>query len=270
MKLEDIKCIGVVGAGLMGSGIAQTAILADYKVICRDLTDEIIQKARNEIVSGRFGLKGGVERGKQTQEQMDQALANLTLTTKVEDLKNCDLVIEAVGGGEDGALESMPVKLKVFAELDKIVKKEAIFASNTSNFHIADLITAMAVERKKKFVGMHWFRPANIMRLVELIYTPDTSEEVVQVMEGVCQRLGKTSVRMKDAPWTSNREKYPEWADTSSINNRIWHATTAEGQKIIDEGIATAEDINTAMMLGRNWPEGPMRARRPGERPARL
>lgn len=153
MKLEDIKSIGVMGAGVMGGGISQTAILAGYKVICRDLTDEILARARDTIVNGRFGLKGGVERGKQTQEQMDQALANLTLTTKVEDLKDCDIIIEAIGGGSAEEIENKDLKLKVFAELEELVKKEAIFASNSSRFTIAGL--AVATERKDRFIGMH-------------------------------------------------------------------------------------------------------------------
>ena len=100
-------------------------------------------------------------------------MANLSCTTKVEDLKDCDLIIEAIGGGAGGELENKDLKLKVFAELDKLVKKDAIFASNTSYFTIADLATA--VERKNLFIGMHWFSPANIMRAVELTYTQDTS-----------------------------------------------------------------------------------------------
>ena len=170
MKLEDIKYIGVMGGGVMGGGIAQTAILSGYKTIVRDLTDEILENMKDTIINGRFGLKGGVERGKQTQEQMDQALAKLSTTTKVEDLKDCDLIIEAIGGGEDGAIENKPLKLKVLAELDKIVKKDAIFASNTSRFTIADL--AKVTERKNLFIGMHWFSPANIMKVVEVTYTP--------------------------------------------------------------------------------------------------
>jgi len=125
-------------AGVMGAGISQTAILAGYKVITRDLTDEIIARARETIINGRFGLKEAVERGKITPAQMDSALANLTLTTKVEDLKNCDLVIETIGGGPSGQVENKDIKLKVFAELDKTVKKNSIFASNTSKFTIAD------------------------------------------------------------------------------------------------------------------------------------
>ncbi len=245
MKLEDVKSIGVVGAGVMGGGISQSAILAGYKVICRDLTDEILERTRDTIANGRFGIKGGVERGKQTQEEMDQAMARLTLTTKVEDLKDCDLIIEAIGGGEDGRLENKPLKLKVWAELDKLVKKEAAFASNTSVFTITDL--AVATERKELFVGMHLFSPANIMKLVEVTYTADTSEETIKLIEDLSKSMGKTPVRVKDVP-----------GDTGFIGNRVFGAARREAQKIVDEGIATAEDVDTAMMLGFNWPAGPI------------
>lgn len=245
MKLEDVKSIGVVGAGVMGGGISQSAILAGYKVICRDLTDEILERTRDTIANGRFGLKGGVERGKQTQEEMDQAMARLALTTKVEDLKDCDLIIEAIGGGEDGRLENKPLKLKVWAELDKLVKKEAAFASNTSVFTITDL--AAATERKERFVGMHLFSPANIMKLVEVTYTADTSEETIKLIEDLSKSMGKTPVRVKDVP-----------GDTGFIGNRVFGAARREAQKIVDEGIATAEDVDTAMMLGFNWPAGPI------------
>ena len=245
MKLEDVKSIGVVGAGVMGGGISQSAILAGYKVICRDLTDEILERTRDTIANGRFGLKGGVERGKQTQEPMDQAMARLALTTKVEDLKDCDLIIEAIGGGEDGRLENKPLKLKVWAELDKLVKKEAAFASNTSVFTITDL--AAATERKERFVGMHLFSPANIMKLVEVTYTADTSEETIKLIEDLSKSMGKTPVRVKDVP-----------GDTGFIGNRVFGAARREAQKIVDEGIATAEDVDTAMMLGFNWPAGPI------------
>jgi 3-hydroxybutyryl-CoA dehydrogenase len=253
VKLEDIKSIGVMGAGVMGGGISQTAILAGYKVICRDLTDEILAKTKDTIINGRFGLKGGVERGKQTQEQMDQAVANLTLTTKVEDLKDCDLIIEAIGGGPSGELENKDLKLKVWAELDNLVKKEAVFASNTSRFTIADL--AKATERKDRFIGMHWFSPANIMKLVEVIWTADVTEDVITLIEELCQKFGKTSVRVKDVP-----------GDTGFIGNRIMGAARAEATKIVEEGTATAEDVNTAMMLGFNWPTGPLRTGGPSAR----
>jgi 3-hydroxybutyryl-CoA dehydrogenase len=244
MKIEDIKTIGVVGAGVMGGGISQTAILAGFNVICRDLTDEILARSKDTIINGRFGLKGGVERGKHTQQQVDEALARLTLTTKVEDLKDCDFVLEAIGGGP-GQLENKPMKIKIFAELDKIIKKEAIFASNTSFFTIADL--AAETERKDRFLGLHFFSPANIMKLAEVIYTPDVKEEVIQVVEEICKRIGKTSVRVKDVP-----------GDLGHIANRIfYHGVGAEARKVVDEGVASPQDVDTAMKLGFNWPAGP-------------
>ena len=245
MKLEDIKSIGVMGAGVMGGGISQTAIVAGYKVTCRDLKDEILERTRETITSGRFGLKGGVERGKQTQEEMDAALARLTLTTKVEDLKDCDLIIEAIGGGSSVELENKPLKLRIWKEMDELVKKEAVFASNTSAFTIADL--AAVVERKDRFIGMHLFSPANIMKLVEITYTADTTEETIQLIEDLSKSWGKTPVRVKDVP-----------GDTGFIGNRVFGAARREAQKIVDEGIATAEDVDTAMMLGFNWPAGPL------------
>ena len=244
MKLDDVKLIGVIGGGLMGSGIVQNIILAGYKVICRDLTDEILKNTRGTIIGSRFGLLSGIKGGKITKEQMEQALTNLTLTTKVEDLQNCDIVIESIGGGDSSQLEDKGLKMRAFAELDKIVKKEAIFATNTSLFTIADL--AKAVQRKDKFIGMHWFRPPNILKAVELTYTRDNSEEVIQIMEGFCKRLGKTSVRVKDVP-----------GDTGFIGNRIWIQVAREARKIVEEGIATPQDIDTVMKLGYGFTLGP-------------
>lgn len=253
MKLEDIRCIGVMGGGVMGGGIAQTAILAGYKTIVRDLSDDILARMRDAIINGRFGLKAGVERGKCTQQEMDRALANLSTTTKVEDLRDCDLIIEAIGGGNPQEIENKDLKLKIFAELDRIVKKEAILASNTSRFTIADL--AKVTNRKDRFIGMHWFSPANVMRAVEVIYTPDVKEEVIQIIEGLCQKFGKTTARVKDVP-----------GDTGFVGNRIMGAARQEAQRIVDEGIATAEDINKVMMGGFNWPAGPVRTSGPSAR----
>jgi 3-hydroxybutyryl-CoA dehydrogenase len=253
MKLKDIKCIGVIGAGVMGGGIAQSAILAGYKVILRDLTDEICEKAKNTIMSGRFGIKGAVEKGKTTQAEMDKALSLLNFTTKVEDLKDCDLIIEAIGGGADGAIENKDMKLKVFKELDAILKKEGVIASNTSKYTIADL--AAVTNRKDRFIGMHLFSPANIMKLVEVIYTKDVTEDLIVLIEELSKSWGKTPVRVKDVP-----------GDTGFIGNRVWGAARKEAMKIVEEGIATPEDVNTAMELGFRWPAGPLPAKRPGAR----
>ncbi len=246
MKLEDVKLIGVLGAGVMGGGIVQSLILFGFNVIVRDLTDEICDKAKDIIINGRFGIKGGVERGKTTQEEMDQALARLSFTTKVDDLKDCDLIIEAIGGGTDGnvEIENKPLKIQVFKELDGVVKKECVFASNTSMFTIADI--AEGTERKDKFVGMHFFSPSNIMKLVEVTYTKDTSEENIKFSEDISRKMGKTPVRVKDVP-----------GDTGFIANRIWMAVLREAEKIVEDGIAKAEDVDTAMVLGYKWPVGP-------------
>ena len=244
MKLADVNTVGVLGAGVMGGGISQTAILHGYDVVCRDLTDEILTWARDTIIDGRFGLKGGVERGKYSQEAMNAVLARLTLTTKAEDLRDCDLIIEAIGGGDSGQLEDKPLKLKVFKEMGELVKKEAVFASNTSGFTIADL--AAVTNRKGRFIGMHLFSPANIMKLAEVIYTADTSEQTVQLIEDLARSWEKTPIRVKDVP-----------GDTGFIGNRVFGAARREAARIVEEGIATEEDVDTAMMLGFNWPVGP-------------
>ena len=251
MKLEDVKCVGILGAGIMGAGIAQAAILHGDKVIVRDLSDEINDKARDGIINSRFGIKAGVERGKHTQEEMDKAVSLLNFTTKVEDLADCDLIIEAIGGGDTGQMEDKPLKLRVFKELDEAVKKDAVFASNTSFFTIADL--AEATNRKENFVGMHWFSPANIMKLVEVIYPAEASAESVDLVEGIAQKWEKITVRVKDVP-----------GDTGFIGNRVWFAAIREAMKIVQEGVATAEDVNTAMMHGFRWPAGPLPTGGPG------
>jgi 3-hydroxybutyryl-CoA dehydrogenase len=253
MKIGDVKCVGILGAGVMGGGIAQTAIIHGFKVIVRDLTDEINEKCRDTIINGRFGIKGGVERGKHTQEEMDKAVSLLNFTTDVQDFKDVDLLIEAIGGGEGGAIENKPLKLKVFAEMDGIVKEEAVFASNTSVFTIADL--ADVTKRKERFIGMHWFSPANIMKLVEIIYTADSSEETFQLLVDICEAWEKIWVKVKDVP-----------GDTGFIGNRIMGAARREAMKVVEEGIATPEDVNTAMINGFRWPSGPLFVAGPGAR----
>jgi 3-hydroxybutyryl-CoA dehydrogenase len=244
MNIDDIKTIGVVGGGLMGQGISQSAIIAGYKVICRDLTDEIIARTKDIIANGRFGLAGGVQRGKLTQEQADQALARFTVTTKVEDLKDVDFMIEAIGG-TSGVIEDKGVKIKVFGEMDKIVKKEAIFASNTSFFTIADL--AAATNRKDRFIGMHFFSPANVMKGCEVISTADVTPEVIEITMELGRRWGKMPVKVRDVP-----------GDTGFVGNRIYRALRTEANKIVEEGVARPEDVDTVMTSGFNWPVGPL------------
>lgn len=238
MKAEDIKVIGMMGGGVMGSGIAQVCAQAGYRVVLRDLNDELLEKAKAAIIDGRYGLKRGVEREKITQAQMDQALENVSYSTKIEDLRDVDLLIEAVP-------EELELKKKVFAELDDLVKGDAIFASNSSGFAVADM--NKAVSRKDRFIGMHWFSPVPVMRLIELIYAPETSEETIAALEVVGEKAGKVTIRVKDAP-----DQY------GFVANRVYFAAVAEARKVLEEGIASEEDINKAMMFGFNWPVGPL------------
>lgn len=238
MKVDDIKYVGVMGGGVMGGGIAQTFIANGYRTIVRDLNDELIEKTRGTMIDGRFGLKGAVERGKMTQEQFDAAVGRLSFTTNVEDLRTCDLVVEAVP-------ENLDLKKTVWSELDGLVKAEAIFATNTSGFAIADL--NKAVSRRDRFIGFHWFSPAFVMRIIEVIHAPETSEETLEAMLELTRRLGKTPIKVKDAPG-----KY------GFVANRIYFAMVAEARKVLEEGVASAEDIDNAMKLGFNWPVGPL------------
>jgi 3-hydroxyacyl-CoA dehydrogenase len=191
-------------------------------------------------VDGRYGLKRGVERGKTTLEEADAALGRLSWTTNLEDVKYADLIIEAVP-------EDMELKKKVFGELDGIAGAGTIFASNTSGLAISELNKAVSQKRQARFIGMHWFSPAPVMKLVELVHAPETAEETIQALESLCQRAGKATVRVKDAPG-----RY------GFIANRIYFAAVREAQAVLAEGIATPEDINKAMVFGFNWPVGPL------------
>ncbi len=235
-----IKTIGVVGGGVMGSGIAQALAVGGAKVTIRDVNDEMIAKSRATIVDGRYGLERGVERGKTTRADADAALARLSWTTDINGLARVDLIIEAVP-------EDLELKKKVFGELDGIVDAGAIFASNTSGLAISDLNKAVSEARRPRFIGMHFFSPAPVMKLVEIIHAPETSEETIVAIEEMCARAGKATVRVKDAPG-----RY------GFIANRIYFAAVREAQAVLKEGIATPEDINKAMVFGFNWPVGPL------------
>jgi 3-hydroxybutyryl-CoA dehydrogenase len=238
MSVDDIKLVGVMGGGVMGGGIAQTFAARGFQTIIRDLNDDLVEKTRASMVDGRFGLKGSVERGKMTQDEYEATLARFSFTKVVDDLRNCDLIVEAVP-------ENLDLKKSVFSELDGLIKPGAIFASNTSGFAISDL--NKAVSRRDRFVGFHWFSPAFIMKPVEVIYAPETSQETIDTMLELTDRLGKVPIRVKDSPG-----KY------GFVANRIYFAMVAEARKVLDEGIANADDINAAMRLGFNWPAGPL------------
>ena len=236
MKIEDVKTVGALGGGIMGGGIAQVFALAGYNVVIRDINDEAIEAARHALCDGKWGIKRAVERGKVNFDDAIVGMARVSYTTKVEDLANCDIIIEAIP-------EKLELKQQVFAELDGIVKPEAIFASNTSGFCIQDVARDVSAERKTKFVGMHFSNPVPTMRMCEVVYTPESTEENVQTVRQLGEAAGKAVSMVKDTPGTYG-----------FLLNRIFGAAAREARLIAEQGIASKEDIDKAMITGRNWP----------------
>ena len=224
--------IFVLGAGTMGAGIVQTFAAKGYEVIIRDIKDEFVDK-------GLAGIKKNLERlvskEKITVEAMEEILSRITGTTDMSLAADCDLVVEA-------AIENMEIKKQIFAELDKICKPETILSSNTSSLSITEV--AAATNRPDKVIGMHFFNPAPMMKLVELIRGMATSEETFNLVKEVSISIGKDPVEVAEAP--------------GFVVNRILVPMINEAVGILAEGIASAEDIDKAMMLGANHPMGPL------------
>ena len=228
----EIKKVGVVGCGIMGSGIAEVCARSGYEVVVREISEELLQKGLERI---RKSMAKGVKRGKLTREEMDAALARIQGTTEMKDFAPCDLVIEAV-------VEKMEVKKQVFAELDAICPPHAILASNTSSLCITEM--ASATRRPDKVLGMHFFNPPPVMPLLELVRTILTSDETLQVAQDFGESLGKTTVVAKDTP--------------GFIVNLLLVPFLLDAVRALEKGIATKEDIDTAIKLGLNHPMGPL------------
>ena len=236
MKLEQVKTVGVLGGGIMGGGIAQTMCLAGYNVVVRDINDAAIDATREGMFNGKWGIKRSVELGKVKFDDAIRAMERVTLTQRLEDMHDCDVVIEAVP-------EKLELKQAVFKELDGAVKKTAIFASNTSGFVIEELARDVSEARKPLFVGMHYSNPVTTMKMCEVIYTPQTSQDTIDTAKGLAEATGKVVCMVKDAPGTYG-----------FLLNRIFGAAYREAAAIAEAGIATKEDIDKAMITGRNWP----------------
>jgi len=234
--VEDLT-IGVIGAGVMGSGIAQTLAQSGYRAICCDISEEVIERAREQVVSGRYGLDRAVERGKLDRAAADAALSRLRFTNSLEQAANADLVIECVP-------ERLDLKIRVFRDLDELAKPETILASNTSGFPITAL--AAATERPERVIGWHWASPAPVMRLAEIVVTPSTDDEVTHTVVGIAKRSGKNPVVVKDLP--------TQWG---FVANRIYFAMVREAQRVVDSEIASADEVNEIMVDCFNWPVGP-------------
>lgn len=238
MKLDDVKTIGVLGGGVMGGGIAQVMAVAGFNVVVRDLNDEIIEATKDAIFESKWGMKRSVEVGKLAFDTCLEAMERISFTVDVKGLADCDVVIEAVP-------EKLELKQQVFQELDEVVKPEAIFASNTSGFVIAEIAENVLESRKQQFAGMHFFNPVPVMKTCEVIYTPQTSQETIDTLRGVAEKARKVVPVVKDMPGTYG-----------FIVNRIFAAARREADRLVEDGIATKEDIDAAMINGRNWPVG--------------
>ena len=224
--------IFVLGAGTMGAGIVQAFAAKGFEVVLRDIKDEFVDR-------GLAGIKKNLERlvskEKMTVEQMEEILSRITGTTDMNLAEDCDLVVEA-------AVENMEIKKQIFAELDRICKPETILSSNTSSLSITEV--GVATNRPDKVIGMHFFNPAPVMKLVEVIRGMATSDETFNLVKEVSVAIGKDPIEVAEAP--------------GFVVNRILVPMINEAVGILAEGIASAEDIDKAMMLGANHPMGPL------------
>lgn len=227
-----MKKVFVLGAGTMGAGIVQAFAQKGYEVIVRDIKDEFVQRGIAGIDKSLTRL---VSKGKMTEEVKEEILGRISGTTDMNMAADCDLVVEA-------AVENMKIKKEIFAELDKICKPETILASNTSSLSITEV--ASATSRPEKVIGMHFFNPAPVMKLVEIIRGIATSQETFDAVKKLSVAIGKEPVEVAEAP--------------GFVVNRILIPMINEASFILQEGIATVEDIDTAMKYGANHPMGPL------------
>ncbi len=228
----EIGTVGVVGCGLMGSGIAEVCARAGYQVIVAEVGAEFLERGLGRI---RASLEKAVARGKATQQQADEALSSIHGTLTLEDFDTCDLVVEA-------AVESMDVKKEVFATLDRVLPRNAILASNTSSLCVTEM--ASVTQRGDKVLGIHFFNPVPVMPLIEFVRTILTSDETMETARQFGASLGKTMVTAKDTP--------------GFIVNRLLVPYLLDAVKVYEDGLATREDIDTAIKLGLNHPMGPL------------
>jgi len=227
----EIRKVGVVGLGTMGAGIAQVSVQSGFETIGREVSEELAQRGRATIE--RY-LTRGVEKGRLSQDERDQALGRLTLTTELAQLSECDLVIEAV-------LEELDLKRQVFAELDRVTRSDAVLATNTSALSVSEI--AEAVTHPERVVGMHFFNPAPVLPLVEIVRARESSNEAVAAAYGWAERAGKQPVRCNDTP--------------GFIVNRILIPLLNDCVRVLDEAEVPPEEMDKAMTNGAGWPLGP-------------
>ena len=227
-----IQTVGVVGAGLMGSGIVEQAAKSGFQVVMREVNDQALEAGHTRIASS---MSRALERGKMTERDRDAVLSRVTGTTDLEDLRDCDLVIEAI-------IENLDVKKELFGSLDRITRPEVILASNTSSVSITAL--GAATSRPDKVAGAHFFNPVPVMKLVELVRALDTSDETMNILRQFGESMGKKVVIAQDTP--------------GFIVNYLLVPYLLDAVRAVENGIATVEDIDTAMTLGTGVPMGPL------------
>ncbi|MGH9408674.1 MAG: 3-hydroxyacyl-CoA dehydrogenase family protein [Vicinamibacterales bacterium] len=229
--MMSIKTVGILGCGLMGSGIAQVCAASGYQTVVREVDESVLKKGRGRIE--KF-LSAGVERGKVTAEAKASTLGNLSGTTRLEDLKEADVVIEAI-------IENIDDKAKAYAVLDSVVSEHTIFCSNTSSLCIAEL--ASKTKRPDRFAGLHFFNPVPLMQLVEVVRGLSTSDETYKAVFAFAQSLGKEPITAPDRP--------------GFIVNRLLVPYLLEAIRTFEGGLGTVEDIDKGMKLGCGYPMGP-------------
>ncbi len=230
----EINKVGVLGCGLMGSGIAQTAAAVGCEVIVREVTQDLCDRgfAGIEKSLAKFAEKGNI-----TPEQQTEIRGRITGTTSLEDLKDCDIIIEAI-------VENLETKRDTYNQLDALCKPETIFASNTSSLSITEMMTATRPERQARFVGLHFFNPVPLMKLVEVVRTILTDEEVYETAVEFGRKLGKVPVRAGDK--------------SGFIVNRLLVPYLLDSIRALEEGVGSIVDIDNGMKLGCGHPMGPL------------
>lgn len=233
---DEIR-VSVLGAGVMGSGIAQVTAIAGYPTVCYDIDASALDRGREHVTTGRFGLGGAVERGKLTRADADAALERITFTDSFDLAAAVDVVVEAVP-------EKLDLKIRVFRDLDRLAPAHTILASNTSGFPIQAL--AAATDRPERVVGWHWASPAPVMKLAEIVRTTVTADDTVATITEMASRCGKHPVVVNDTA--------SAWG---FVANRVYFAMIREAQRVVDEGIATREQVDQLMTDCFRWPAGP-------------
>jgi len=229
--MAEIKTVAVLGCGLMGSGIAEISAKAGYQTWVREITDELAQKGKNNIEKS---LSRAVEKGKLPAEDRDASIARIRTTTELEALRDADIIIEAV-------TEDLDLKNEMFRTLDRVCPEHTIFASNTSSLTIADM--AAATKRPDRVVGLHFFNPVPVMKLVEVVRTIATSEETFRHAFAFARSLGKEPISAKDT--------------SGFVVNRLLVPYMLDAIRCLEQGLASTEDIDKGMVLGTAYPMGP-------------